>query len=200
MNAQKFSGVIFDLDETLLTANIDFAAIRNKIGCEKGKDILEHVNAFSDPQQKEDAHAFIREEELKDAHSAQWIPGAKAFVNQLHENGIPTAIVTRNSAEATKVKLENNQVPIDLVLTREHAPAKPDPTALLDIASRWDLTPPSIAYVGDYVYDVLAANNAKMHACLFLRREKEAYSALADFVFEDYRQLEAYVLGYVAPL
>lgn len=200
MKANTFSGVIFDLDETLLTADINFAAIREEIGCEKGKDILEHVESLPDPVQRQAFHDFIREEELRDAHTATWIPGAKAFVERLHDNQIPTAIVTRNSAEATKVKLSNNQVPIDLVLTREHAPAKPDPTALLNIASTWDMQPQKIAYVGDFIYDVLAANNANMHACLFLRREKEAYSELADFVFEDYRELEAYVLGYMASL
>ena len=189
------SGVIFDLDETLLTADINFNAIREKIGCAKGSDILAHLETITDPKAKQDAQAFIRQEELKDAHNAQWIPGAKAFVEKLRERDIPVAIVTRNSKEAVQIKLEKNQVPIDTVITREHAPAKPDPTALLQIAEQWAISPQDIAYVGDFLYDVLAANNANMHACLFLRRKKEEYAQLADFIFEDYRELESYVLG-----
>lgn len=187
--------MIFDLDETLLTADINFNAIREKIGCEKGADILAHLETITDPKKKQEAQAFIREEELKDAYNAQWIPGAKAFVEKLSAQKIPVAIVTRNSAEAAKIKLEKNQVPIETVVTREHAPAKPDPTALLQIAEQWSISPNQIAYVGDFLYDVLAANNANMHACLFLRREKEDYAQLADFIFEDYAELASYVLG-----
>ncbi|MCY7294769.1 HAD family hydrolase [Alteromonas sp. a30] len=195
MKTPPLSGVIFDLDETLLTADINFNAIREKIGCEKGADILAHLETITDPQARDDAQAFIRQEELKDAYNAQWIPGAKAFVEKLHAQKIPVAIVTRNSEEAAQIKLTKNQVPIDTVVTREHAPAKPDPSALLQIAREWAISPQEIAYVGDFLYDVLAANNANMHACLFLRREKEEYAQLADFIFEDYSELESYILG-----
>ena len=72
------------------------------------------------------------------------------------------AIVTRNCREATAIKLANNAIPIDIVLTREDAPAKPDPTALLMVARQWQLNAEDCLYVGDFIYDQLAAENAGM--------------------------------------
>jgi len=48
------------------------------------------------------------------------------------------------------------------VLTREDAPAKPDPTALLMVANTWQLRPEDCLYVGDFIYDQQAAENAGM--------------------------------------
>ncbi|UAA38205.1 HAD family hydrolase [Paraneptunicella aestuarii] len=190
----NIQGVIFDLDDTLLTANIDFAAIREAIGCEPGKDILAYA-ASLDSTKSQWAYEIIREYELHDAKDAQWIPGAKDMLDALHAANIPTAIVTRNSQEAVQIKLSNNQVNIDRVITREHAPPKPDPTALLLLAQEWQLNPKNVAYVGDFLYDILAANNANMHACLYLKRGWVDYAEKADFTFEDYTELQRYVLG-----
>lgn len=191
---KKFMAVIFDLDETLLTANIDFKAIRDAIGCAKGEDILAHLDTLTDDREKQKALDMIREHEIQDAQQAEWIPGAKEMLNELKSANLPVAIVTRNSKEATSIKLNRNQVDIDTVITREHAPPKPDPTALLQIADEWRIAPENIAYVGDYIYDVLAANNARMHSCLFLRRGMADFAAQADFVFNEYTELQNYVL------
>lgn len=191
---KKFMAVIFDLDETLLTASIDFKTIRNAIGCGKGEDILAHLETFTDDNEKQEALRMIREHEIQDAMQAEWIPGAKKMVQELKDANLPVAIVTRNSKEATHIKLHRNKVDIDTVITREQAPPKPDPTALLQIAKEWRIPPEKIAYVGDYIYDVLAANNARMHACLYLRREIADFANLADFVFKDYTELQDYVL------
>lgn len=188
----QIQAVIFDLDDTLLTANINFAAIRNEIGCEQGKDILAYVSTLEEKRAKE-AHAIIRKYELEDAYHATWIPGAREMLEVLHQAKMPTAIVTRNSQEAVQVKLNKNQVNVQRVITRENAPPKPDPTALLQLAEEWQLHTHNIAYVGDFVYDVLAANNANMHACLYLKRGWADYAEKADFTFEEYSQLQEYV-------
>lgn len=188
-------GIIFDLDETLLTANLNFAAIRSAVGCAKGEDILTHVAQLPKSQQTK-AHATILEHEQRDAEQAEWIAGAQAAVDHFQAQQLPMAIVTRNSKQAVATKLEKNHVPIQTVITRDDAPAKPDPTALLSIASQWQIPPSNIAYVGDFLYDVLAANNAQMHACLYLRRTREDYAQYehkADFVFSDYQALVEYV-------
>ena len=192
---RKLTAVIFDLDETLLTANIDFNAIRKAIGCDKGKDILAHLDTMTDEEQRKKAQDYIRQHELQDAHNAEWIPGAKTMVAKLQEANFPVAIVTRNSSEATQIKLTKNNVNINRVITREHAPPKPDPTALLQLADEWRIAPENIAYVGDYIYDVLAANNANMHACLYLRRGMADYAKKADFTFAHYTELQEYLFG-----
>mmetsp|Transcript_16814 Transcript_16814/g.43703 ORF Transcript_16814/g.43703 Transcript_16814/m.43703 type:complete len:90 (+) Transcript_16814:1-270(+) len=84
------------------------------------------------------------------------------MVDKVLANNLPIAIVTRNCREATAIKIVNNRIPIEFVLTREDAPAKPDPTALLHIAQHWQLQPKDCLYVGDFIYDQLAAENAGM--------------------------------------
>ncbi len=162
-------GFIFDLDDTLVHSALDFARMRQDIHCPEGEDILGYLERLrqSDSEMADIADAIIMQHEIVEAQTSNWINGAQAFVEALHEQDIPTAIVTRNCREATAVKLQRNQIPIKTVITREDAPAKPDPTALLNIAKQWKIAPNQIAYVGDYVYDIQVAHNAGMQAWSF---------------------------------
>lgn len=159
------------MDDTLISSSLDFAQMRKDIGCPPTEDILGYVAGLSGTALA-NAEAVIKQQELADAQNARWMDGADVFVSTLIAHKIPMGIVTRNSVEATQIKLTNNDVPITTVLTREDAPAKPDPTGLLRIAKQWDITPENIAYVGDYRYDILAANNANMQAWSYGYREE----------------------------
>lgn len=159
-------GVIFDLDGTLVESGLNFQTIREKLGCPKEVDILTFVEDIQDDTQKEAAAAFIVEQELADAHGARWLTKGKVLVEASQAQGVPMAIVTRNSRSATAIKIETNQIPITTVITREDAPAKPDPTALLKIAANWGLHPSRCLYVGDFDYDRIAAERAGMQFLL----------------------------------
>lgn len=159
-------GVIFDLDGTLVESGLNFRDIRKKLGCPTGVDILTFVEDIEDAVQKDAAAAFIVEQELADAHGARWLSKGKALVEASQAEGVPMAIVTRNSRNATTIKIETNQIPITTVITREDAPAKPDPTALLQIAANWGLHPSRCLYVGDFDYDRIAAERAGMQFLL----------------------------------
>lgn len=161
MDLDGIKGVIFDLDGTLVESQLDFSAIREQIGCSKSEDILEFVDKLPN-HEKAHANAIILQHEIADAENAKWLDIGKQMVQKAQANNMPMAIVTRNCIQATNIKIRNNQIPIDLVLTREDAPAKPDPTALLQIAKQWQLQPKDCLYVGDYIYDQLAAENAGM--------------------------------------
>lgn len=161
MNLDGIKGVIFDLDGTLVESQLNFSAIREQIGCSKSEDILEFVDKLPD-HEKAHANAVILQHEIADAENAKWLDIGKQMVQKAQANNLPMAIVTRNCTKATNIKIHNNQIPIDLVLTREDAPAKPDPTALLQIAEQWQLQPEECLYVGDYIYDQQAAENAGM--------------------------------------
>lgn len=180
-------GVIFDLDGTLLTSALDFQAMRQQINCPPQLDILSFIAALPQEQQRF-ANQVVLEHELADAHNSSWIEGAQMAISMLQSNHIPTAIVTRNSKVATWLKLNNNQLAVDVVLTREDAPAKPDPTALLQIAESWQLPVQHLAYIGDYLYDLQAANNAQMFAGLYAPEQVPDYAHLADWVFSDFAQ------------
>lgn len=159
--------IIFDLDDTLVRTQLDFAYIKEKIGCPHNDDVLTFIEQIPCQQAQQRAHDIVLEHELLDAQCSAWLPGAKAFVDMAAHHLLPLAIVTRNCKQATALKLANNNIPIKLVLTREDAPAKPDPTALLQIAEQWQIEPAEIAYIGDYKYDIEAAHNASMQAWLY---------------------------------
>src|SRR5690606_12176206 len=131
--------VLFDLDGTLVHSSLNFAQIRRDVGCPAGQDVLDFVASLPDEAQA-DAKRIIRQHELEDAQSARLIAGAAELLARLADAGIHTGIITRNSAEATQIKLASCDIQVAHVLTREDAAPKPDPEALLHLSSRWQLS------------------------------------------------------------
>lgn len=190
---KNIEGVIFDLDGTLVSSQLNFPWLRQQVGCPEGDDILAFAAALTDPHLQQRAHSIIEQHELDDAHSAHWLPGARDFVQQLNRHNYPMAIVTRNFQQAARIKISNNAMPITRVITREEAPAKPDPAALLMIAAEWRLKPEQIMYVGDFRYDVEAANNAGMRSCLYAPQTLPDYAHQADLVIRHFDELTAHL-------
>lgn len=196
--------VLFDLDGTLVHSSLNFAKIRQDVGCPPGQDVLDYVASLADAE-KEVARNIIRQHELEDAYSAQAIAGAVELLTRLSEAGIRTGIITRNSAEATRIKLASCEISIAHVLTREDAAPKPDPEALLHLSRLWQLPVDVCLYVGDYLYDLQAANNAGMHACLFHQSQSgepalPEFAGLADFICHDYAEFEAMLAHYLTSI
>jgi beta-phosphoglucomutase-like phosphatase (HAD superfamily) len=144
------------LDDTLVQTGLDFAAIKRDIGCPVKEDILTFISNLSCSKQQSEANRIVLEHELHDAQTSVWLPGAEAFVEVARQHALPL-----------ELKLNRNNIGIDIVITREDAPAKPDPTALLSIADCWRIATHEIAYLGDYIYDIQAAHNADMQAWLY---------------------------------
>lgn len=190
--ANPIYGVIFDLDGTLVESQLNFPLLRQLVNCPEGTDILTHV-AGLDHNEQARAHAIIEQHELEDAQQASWLPGAQRLVDALLDLNLPLAIVTRNSPQAASIKVTNNQIPIDWVLTRADGPAKPDPSVLLHVAKTWRISPEHIMYVGDYKYDVQAANNAGMQACLYAPDGTPEYAHLADHLVSDLEKLSRFI-------
>ncbi|WP_105201324.1 MULTISPECIES: HAD family hydrolase [unclassified Pseudoalteromonas] len=185
-------GVIFDMDGTLFSSQLDFALIRKQINCAHGEDILEFITRLDSDGQRH-AEQVILDHELADAEQAVLLPQVAQSLASLHKAQIPMAIVTRNSEQATGIKMSRNPIPIDLVLTRDDAPAKPNPSALLHIAERWQMPVQHLLYVGDYKYDIQAAHNANMRACLYAPHSIPDYAAQADYVIRCFSELPALV-------
>lgn len=171
----KIDAIIFDLDDTLVHAKLDFIKMKEEIGCAPNEDILHFIEQLSCPIRREASANIVYQYELADAHNATIIDGALDFIFRAKQQNIPMAIVTRNCRDASLIKIRNNRIPIDLVMTREDARPKPDPEALLTLAERWQLQPHKIAYIGDYIYDIQAAHNASMQAWLFKNSSKNAH-------------------------
>ena len=188
-------GIIFDLDGTLVESSLDFDLIRQQIGCPNGIDLLKYVDELSCKATQANANKIILEHEYQDAMSAKPIKGMTELISAIEAAKLPTAIVTRNSLAASAMKVTQNNIAIDHVLTREHFPAKPAPDALLAIATQWQINPQHIIYVGDYLYDIQAANNAGMIACLINHGIERDYQHLADIVIEELSQLQTLLIN-----
>ncbi len=178
MLTHKLLGVIFDLDNTLVSSSLNFDKIRSDLGCPKDIDLLDFVDTL--PQkQKIDAHKLLVKYEMTDAHSATKLAGTDVLLTLLSELEIPCAIVTRNCNQAALLKIQQNSINIPTVLTREDHKAKPAPDALLDVAKKWNTPPENLLYVGDYLYDLQAAQNANTMSCLITYGKKMSYADLA---------------------
>jgi HAD superfamily hydrolase (TIGR01509 family) len=193
---EAIHGVIFDLDGTLVSSELDFSLIKAQIGCPDNEDLLDFIAQLPSPYMREEAMNIVHQHELLDAQHATLLPGVNEAIALLNERNIPMAIVTRNFDKAAALKLKNNPLPISTVLTRSDAPAKPDPSALNAIATLWNISADNLLYVGDYLYDIQAAHNANMRACLYAPNETPPYADQADYVLHDFYDLVALVESY----
>lgn len=189
MDVSTIKGVVFDLDGTLVDSGLDFAAMRRDLGFPEEEPILEHLATLQDPQQVAGAKATIERHEMAGAEAASWMPGAQGLLELLAQRDIPTAILTRNMRAATQTTINSLQIPIELVITREDCKPKPDPEGLLRIAEQWQLASTAMVYIGDYIFDLDAANNAGMVACLYRNQHNTAFIAHADWVIDHFDDL-----------
>ncbi|MBE0379850.1 HAD family hydrolase [Pseudoalteromonas prydzensis] len=189
LHENMVAGVIFDLDGTLMSSELDFTLIKAQIGCPEELDLLSFIAQLPSPYMREEAMNIVHQHELIDAQHATLLPGVAQAVARLKQQALPMAIVTRNYDRAAALKLKNNPLPIQTVLTRSDAPAKPDPSALNAIATLWEMEKQHVLYVGDYLYDIQAAHNANMRACLYAPSDVPAYASQADYILKHFSEL-----------
>ncbi|MEZ9140628.1 MULTISPECIES: HAD family hydrolase [unclassified Shewanella] len=183
-------GVIFDLDGTLVESELDFGKIKQQLNCPFDTDVLDFIEDMPSIDAQQQAHQIIIEHEALDAMNAKALPHMHALLASLQQLSLPTAIVTRNSKTATATKLSQNNIAMELVLTRECYPAKPAPDALLAIAKQWDIPVSQLIYVGDYLYDIQAAKNAGMQSVFINHNQHAEYQDQADFIVSDLKELQ----------
>ncbi len=189
----KFKGFVFDLDGTLVDSKLDFDRLRLDLGLSEQAPILEAVEAWS-PEKQRWAHQIIDEHELAGAAASLVYPGVREFLQSLSDRKIPSAVFTRNSRRATEITLTKHDLQFPHVITRNDAPAKPNPTGLLQIAKHFQLAPAEILYVGDYVYDLKAGLAAQIPTALYLSQSPVDFDTSgAHFIFSDYLELTTYL-------
>ncbi|WP_228289639.1 HAD family hydrolase [Shewanella cyperi] len=185
--------VVFDLDGTLAHSNPDFAGLRAELGIPPGTDILAHLHSLQGQREFEAASAIVHRYEMDSSAKACWIDGARELVLHLQHQGLPLGILTRNIREAAQLTLSRLELSLEWVLTREDAPAKPDPAGLRHICQAWQLAPARVLYLGDYLFDVQTATNAGCRSGLYWPGEAPlpGYAAQADMLVPCYHGLKA---------
>lgn len=185
----KFKGLVFDLDGTLVDSKLDFDQLRNDLGLSPQEPILEAVQEWPLEKQRW-AHQIIDNHELAGAQCSVIYPGVAELLQTLAKKQVPSAVFTRNSRRATEITLDKHNLRFSHVITRNDAPAKPDPTGLLQIAKHFQLVPRDILYVGDYLYDLKAGLAAQIPTALYLSQTPVDFDTNgAHFIFSDYHQL-----------
>lgn len=160
--------IIFDLDGTLADSALDFPAMRAELGAPAGVGLLEYIDQLPSLTLQQEAMEVVHRHEVAGAKAAKWMPTAEKALHALHEQGTPIAIVTRNSRYAATLTMERLGMPSMPLKAREDAAPKPDPEALLAVAADWGMNPAHCAYIGDFRYDIQAAERAGMVPILYL--------------------------------
>ena len=177
-------GVIFDLDNTLVSSALDFDWLRQQLSCAANIDLLQYIADIPDVTHRKQLEEKVIEHELADARQSTIMPECENLLSYLRQQKIPTAVVTRNCAQAAKLKIDHHQLQFDRIVSREEFPPKPAPDALLDIAQQWQLAPQNILYVGDYIYDLQAAFRANMPSCLVTNGDDVCFTNQASMVVQ----------------
>ncbi|WP_070969351.1 HAD family hydrolase [Vibrio sonorensis] len=175
LEVQRLKAIVFDLDNTLVSSNMDFQWLRHQLGCPLDQDLLAFVDDIHCPQQSSQASKMILQHEIDDAQSSHPMPGCHPILEYIKTNALFTAVITRNCAVAAAQKLDHNRLSIETVISREHFPPKPAPDSLLALTEKWSIEPQEMLYVGDYLYDLQAASNAGAPSCLVTNGKESAF-------------------------
>ena len=166
MTRTTLSGVIFDLDGTLVDSALDFDQIRKEMGLPHGAPILETLATLPEAEVQR-CQEILARHEYEGAQRATLMPGVVEFLELLESRQIPRAVVTRNARHLAIDTLKRLQLRFDPVLAREDGPVKPDPALLLQVCQRWSVAPDEVVMIGDFRYDLEAGRAAGSRTVLF---------------------------------
>ncbi|MCP4955299.1 MAG: HAD family hydrolase [Photobacterium aquimaris] len=178
------NGVIFDLDNTLVSSALDFDWLRQQLGCSADTDLLQYIDEIPNISLRKQLQQTVIDDELADARQSTVMPQCQQLLSYLKQQNIPTAVVTRNCAQAAILKINHHKLQFKHIVSREDFAPKPAPDALVYIAEQWQLAPQNILYVGDYVYDLQAAYRANMPSCLVTNGENLPFTQQASIVIQ----------------
>jgi len=164
--ARPVRGIIFDLDGTLVDSALDFDAMRAEMGIASGAAVLEAI-ADLPPEEAARCHVILHKHEHEGGLKAVPIAGAAEFVRRADELGLHRALWTRNSRAVALATIERLRMPFEIVVARDDAPPKPDPTAVFELCRRWGIGASEVAVVGDYVFDIEAGRRAGSRTVLY---------------------------------
>jgi HAD superfamily hydrolase (TIGR01509 family) len=183
-----YQAVIFDMDGTLIQQAIDFLSLRAELGVPDGTGILEHLATMT-PADREAGLAKLVDRETAAAQRADLMPGADAVLAAIREAGLKTALLTRNGPDAAGIVLSRFDLPFDLVWTRDQGPIKPEPDGVLRACKTLGVEPTRTVSVGDFYYDIQAANATGAVSVLLVVGERPAWADEADHVIDALPQL-----------
>lgn len=168
---QSVSGLIFDLDGTLVDSALDFDLMRREMQLPEKQPILEALDRLT-AARRDECWAILDRHERAGAERATLMPGVAELMQSLSARGTHRAVFTRNGRQPTLRTLERLGLPFDLVVAREDAPPKPDPAGIWMICKAWGLRPEQVVMVGDYRFDIEAGRRAGTRTVCYCARRR----------------------------
>lgn len=213
----KQSGILFDLDGTLLDTAPEFTHCLNKVLTAQGLDpvtveaLRAHVsfgvrgmldfgfpNPLSDIERAIHTHQFITHYEAQLGQYTQPFPGIPELLTWIKEHNIPWGIVTNKPGRFAEPLIRQYELlrEAPCLITGDSMPVrKPDPAPLLEACRLLDLDPKSSWYVGDALADLQASRQAGLRCAIahygYFPAETDLLSWGADRTFEHPQDLIA---------
>jgi len=148
--------VFFDMDGTITRPYLDFGALRALVGAPAGVPIMAHI-ASLEAAARARAEQVLAEAEYTAATTAELNPGARELLVGLRACGLRVAVITNNHRRAMEHIVQRLGLPLDLMLSREDAAAKPAPDLLQRALELLALPAADVLSVGDGRFDQLAS-------------------------------------------
>ncbi len=214
-------GVVFDFDGTIVSSNIDFDALRSKMGetaLQRGLSVpdvklpaLEFIEAIAEENLGKkglegflaESRLHIKREELARGLETVPVEGSLELMAELRRQGVKIAIITRNCRQAVENNIRRFKIPCDVLVAREDTPkVKPDEVHLREAVEILGLDRSSVAMVGDHLMDVRCGKNYGAVSCGITGGSRILAEGFrregADFIFDSIEDV-GYLFG-IKPL
>lgn len=178
-----FRLIVFDLDGTLVTAEIDFYAMRCAIKdllvkhgfplevlpMNSTQDLLRSAFVYASKQGKspvdisklrDKVYAAAVKLEWEGAKKAQLVPGATETLEELQQRNVRIAILTNDNREVADYLLKKYGLTsyVDFIISRDEAPhMKPSTEGLEVILNHFSISPEQTLFIGDSIIDAVTA-------------------------------------------
>ena len=173
---RRFDAVIFDMDGTLIEPLLDLVTLRQELGIAPQDKVLHAIESMR-PDLRQRATERLLEEELAAATHASLMPKAAEVIAVIRDAGLKVALLTNNHQQAMDAVLRRFSLEFDLAWSRESGPTKPEPDGIVRACEMLSVVPDRTAVVGDFLYDVAAANAAGACSVLLARWPRPAFAA-----------------------
>ena len=194
---------LFDFDGVLMDTEAQYTRFWDETGRKfvdmdgfgsmiKGQTLVQIFGKYFADRTEEELRAVeeaINEYERNMTY--EFIPGARGFLNELRQAGIPTAIVTSsNNQKMSQVYKAHPDLHtlVDSILTSEHfSKSKPDPECFLKGMEMLGGTPESTVVFEDSIHGITAGRDAGAYVVgLATTNKREVIEPLCDMVIDNF--------------
>ena len=194
---------LFDFDGVLMDTEAQYTRFWDETGRKfvdmdgfgsmiKGQTLVQIFGKYFADRTEEELRAVeeaINEYERNMTY--EFIPGARGFLNELRQAGIPTAIVTSsNNQKMSQVYKAHPDLHtlVDAILTSEHfSKSKPDPECFLKGMEMLGGTPESTVVFEDSIHGITAGRAAGAYVTgLATTNKREVIEPLCDMVIDNF--------------